>query len=89
MPSYCVTKGVVDTGEHIVHRLDVDCALLPSEDQRHDLGPIADDDEAISVSAQTFGHVDGCPECMTDRNDHVTRQAIDASIAALITVSNM
>lgn len=89
MPNYCVSTTALDSGEHIVHRFDVVCSLIPSEEHRISLGSLSDDDEAISTAARSFASVDGCPECMTDRNDHATRQAIDASIAALITVSNM
>ncbi len=89
MPDYCVSKVALDSGEHIVHRLDVNCPLIPSEDHRRDFAMLTDDDEAMSRAARQFDHVDGCPECMTHRNDHATTQAVDASIAALITVTNM
>ena len=89
MPDYCVSKAALDSGEHLVHRLDKSCPLIPDEDRRHDFASLAGDDDAMSTAARQFEHVDGCPECMPDRNDHVTRQAVDASIAALITISNM
>ena len=89
MPHYCVSTVALATGEHIVHRLGDTCSLLPDAEHRCDLGPLSDDNTALREAARKFGSIDGCPECIADLNDHATEDAINAAVAAVITVSNM
>lgn len=89
MPNYCANDDALESGEHIVHRLDTECPFVPSGENRYDLGMLSDDEEAMSKAAGKYDRVDGCPECMEGHNNHATKQEIDASIAALITAINM
>ncbi len=89
MPNYCVITEALPTGERIVHRLDKGCSLVPPEKHCLDLGKLADDDEAISEALRRFESIDGCPDCMPGHNDHLSTDAINAAIAAVITVGNM
>ena len=89
MPKYCVNTSALSTGEHIVHRLDRNCSLNPLGEHRLELGLLSNDEGAIREAGQHFRSVDGCPECIPEHNNHSTTDAINAAVAALITVSNM
>jgi hypothetical protein len=79
----------LESGEHVVHRSDRDCSLVPPEKDRLELGTVSDDDEAIREAGLKFNKVDGCPKCMPENNESSDANAINAAVAALITVSNM
>ena len=89
MPRYCVSMSALESGEHVVHRNDRDCSLVSPKTDRLELGSLSDDDEAIREAGRHFDEVDGCPECMPENNDSSNADAINAAVAALITVSNM
>ena len=89
MPKYCVNTAALPTGEHIVHRLEAPCSVLPDTGDRIDLGTLADDLAAVREATRRFKKADGCPECMVELEQLETANATDAAVAAVITVTNM
>lgn len=89
MREYCVSMMTIESGEHVIHRNDSDCSLVPPEKDRIELGLLSGDDEAIRQAGLYFDNIDGCPECMLENNTSSDANAINAAGAALITVSNM
>lgn len=89
MPRYCLGMVALSTGERIVHRIGDGCSLIPKADSRLDLGPQPDDESAMREAARHFETIDGCPDCMAECNERATKDAINAAVAAIITVGNM
>ena len=89
MPRYCVNKNAQLTGEHDVHNQDSGCSLLPDVNNRIALGSHAGCEGAMREARKHYSSVDGCPDCATNCSEHLTSEAINAAIAALIVVSNM
>ncbi len=89
MRDYCASLIALENGTTIVHRADSGCSLIPPEKECLRLGQLSDDNEAVTIAGSKFSKVDGCPQCMPDANHSADEVAIDAAIAAVITVSNM
>ena len=89
MTRYCVSTLALSSGENVVHRIDDGCSLAPKAGGRVDLGSFSSDEAAMREATRHFDKIDGCPECMPECNDDATADAINAAVAAVITVTNM
>lgn len=89
MPQFCVNKSAQPSGEHDVHNLNSGCSLLPNFENRIVLGSHSGYEGAMREARKHFSSIDGCPECATECNERLTSEAVNAAIAAAITVSNM
>ncbi len=89
MPRYFVSLITLEGGEHIIHQDGLDCPLAPSAGERLDLGELKHGDQATQQARREFDLVDGCPTCMPENNDSADADAINAAVAAVITVGNM
>ena len=88
-PEYCVCTVALASGEHIVHRVDGNCSLLPPGAHRDYLGRLPRAEHALHRARLKYQSVDGCPECIPEENDSTESDSINAAVAAMVTVSNM
>ena len=63
MAEFYIETNAQPNGDHIVH--NAACSLLPAKDSIRYLGSIASATSAMKRAAESFKHVNGCPQCTT------------------------
>lgn len=61
MAEFYIETNAQANGDHIVHKAN--CSLLPAKDAIRYLGSIASSASALKKAAESFKHVNGCPQC--------------------------
>jgi hypothetical protein len=86
---YIVDRHAQPSGDHLVHRSDNGCSLLPIGDDCIEVGKHSDCDSAMKMALLKFSQVDGCPECLPECNDQATTESVNAAVLAAVTISNI
>jgi len=89
MPTYIIDSAELPTGDHLIHDRDACCSIMPPEDKQVILGAFGHCESAIDAGLAHYDKVDGCPECVPQCNSEVEAEAVNAAVAAVITVSNI
>jgi len=89
-----LTMHIVDrnpqvSGDHIVHRTDFGCSLLPAIESCVEVGLHSECRSAMKEALHHFSQVDGCPECLPQCNDQATTDSVNAAVLAAVTISNL
>ena len=86
---YIVDRHAQPSGDHLVHRSDTGCSLLPTPENCIEIGKHSECGSAMKEALNKFPQVDGCPECSPECNDQATTESVNAAVLAAITISNI